>query len=157
MSEKDKFSDIHDPKLGLRLSNKAKDSGAHYVDLHVGTKLREKRREKGISQDELAKAVDLTFQQVQKYEKGLNRISCSKLHDFAKYLKTDIRYFFQGLDEVFYPFVEGCTTYSFGEGNFSNVDSNTEIAELVKAFQMIKDPKIRHSIINLTISISYQS
>ena len=155
MSGKDKVSDIHDPNLGLRLSNKAKDSGAHYVDLHVGVKLREKRREKGISQDELAKAVDLTFQQVQKYEKGLNRISCSKLHDFAKYLKTDIRYFFQGLDEVFYPFVEEYDTYSFGESDFYNVDSSVEVAELVKAFQMLKDPKIRRNIINLVISIGY--
>lgn len=61
-------------------------------------RLRKKRQDLGVSQETLANVVDLTFQQIQKYEKGLNRISCSKLHDFAKFLKTDIKYF-SGLEE----------------------------------------------------------
>ena len=58
----------------------------HHVDLHVGKKLKQKRLERGISQDDLAGSVNLTFQQVQKYEKGVNRVSASKLYDFAKFL-----------------------------------------------------------------------
>ena len=58
----------------------------HHVDLHVGKKLKQKRLERGISQDDLAGSVNLTFQQVQKYEKGVNRVSASRLYDFAKFL-----------------------------------------------------------------------
>ncbi|MDJ1407401.1 MAG: helix-turn-helix transcriptional regulator [Candidatus Midichloria sp.] len=160
MSEKEKDSGARfiDLNVESKLRDKKieKDTGAHYVDLHVGAKLREKRRENGVSQDELAKAVGLTFQQVQKYEKGLNRISCSKLHDFAKYLKTDIRYFFQGLDDVFHPFAEN-TSYSLGEVDFdfNKEDINAEIVELVKAFKSIKDPKVRYNILNLVKSLAW--
>ena len=67
------------------------------VDLHVGMRIRLRRKAMGLSQDRLAEALGLTFQQVQKYERGLNRVSASKLYDIARTLRAAIPYFFEGL------------------------------------------------------------
>ncbi len=74
----------------------------HSVDVHVGAKVRIRRRFLGLSQTELATAVGVTFQQVQKYERGLNRISASKLYEIAHVLKAPLPYFFEGhgADEI---------------------------------------------------------
>ena len=71
--------------------------GPHPVDRHVGRRVAEKRISLGYNQSELGKALGLTFQQVQKYEKGSNRVSASKLWAIANFLKVDIAYFFDGL------------------------------------------------------------
>lgn len=75
------------------------DHGPHPVDRHVGRRVVEKRMALGHTQTDLARALGLTFQQVQKYEKGANRISASKLWDIATFFKTDIGYFFVGLPD----------------------------------------------------------
>ena len=67
------------------------------VDSHVGLRLRERRVALDMSQTALAERVGVTFQQVQKYEKGANRISASKLWDIARFFRVDIGYFFEGL------------------------------------------------------------
>lgn len=77
-----------------------RDSGAegpHIVDRHVGRRVCEKRIALGFNQTELGRALGVTFQQVQKYEKGANRISASKLWDIARFFRVDIGYFFEGL------------------------------------------------------------
>ncbi|OGN43870.1 MAG: transcriptional regulator [Caulobacterales bacterium RIFCSPHIGHO2_01_FULL_70_19] len=74
------------------------NEGPHPVDRHVGRRVWEKRLELGYNQSDLARALGLTFQQIQKYEKGVNRISSSKLWDIARFFQVDIGYFFQGLD-----------------------------------------------------------
>ena len=73
------------------------DKSPHYVDQHVGRQIRELRRRLHVSQEKLAETLGLTFQQVQKYEKGANRVSASKLFEVAKALNVDIGYFFSGL------------------------------------------------------------
>lgn len=73
------------------------------VDLHVGLRLRARRRELGISQDTLAAALGLTFQQVQKYERGTNRVSASKLYAIALTLRVPVSYFFNGLPDYMSP------------------------------------------------------
>ena len=73
--------------------------GPHPVDLHVGRRVCELRMQRGFNQSELGRALGLTFQQVQKYEKGSNRISSSKLWDIARFLTVDIAYFFEGLGD----------------------------------------------------------
>lgn len=70
---------------------------AHPVDVHVGRQINERRRHLGYNQSDLARALGLTFQQIQKYESGTNRISASKLWDTARFLRVDIAFFFQGL------------------------------------------------------------
>jgi transcriptional regulator with XRE-family HTH domain len=67
------------------------------VDLHVGARIRLRRRMQGVSQEKLADALGLTFQQVQKYERGANRVSASKLYEIAAALRAPVSYFFDGL------------------------------------------------------------
>jgi len=67
----------------------------HPVDRHVGRRVAALRLQRGFSQSDLARAIGLTFQQVQKYEKGTNRISASKLWDISRFLAVDIRHFFE--------------------------------------------------------------
>ena len=69
------------------------------VDLHVGARIRMRRKIIGISQEKLAEELGLTFQQVQKYERGANRVSASKLYEIARALLTPVAYFFEGLSD----------------------------------------------------------
>lgn len=69
------------------------------VDSHVGQQLRKLRHLRGMSQSDLAQAAGITFQQVQKYENGTNRVSASRLHLFARILKVLVSAFFEGIDE----------------------------------------------------------
>jgi len=67
------------------------------VDRHVGTRLREKRHELGMTQETLGNALGVTFQQVQKYERGTNRVSAGRLFSLANLLDVEVSYFFEGL------------------------------------------------------------
>ena len=80
-----------------RMVRGAAEDGPHPVDRHVGRRVCEKRIALGYNQSDLGRALGLTFQQIQKYEKGANRISASKLWDIARFFKVDISYFFEGL------------------------------------------------------------
>lgn len=73
------------------------DEQPHPVDRHVGRRVQEKRLDLGLTQTALAKAVGVSFQQVQKYEKGSNRVSASKLFEIAEFMKVEIAFFFEGL------------------------------------------------------------
>jgi transcriptional regulator with XRE-family HTH domain len=75
------------------------DRSPNPVDVHVGDRIRRRRRALGISQDKLAESLGLTFQQVQKYERGANRVSASKLYQIARALQASIPYFFDGLPD----------------------------------------------------------
>ena len=75
----------------------APDKAPHRVDQHVGRQIRELRRRLHVSQEKLAETLGLTFQQVQKYEKGANRVSASKLYEVAATLGVEIGYFYRGL------------------------------------------------------------
>jgi transcriptional regulator with XRE-family HTH domain len=79
-------------------SNKA-PKGKHPVDLHVGKRLRHRRWMIGMTQQQLAGAVGIKFQQIQKYESGANRVSASRLWDLAQALSVPVSFFFEGLDE----------------------------------------------------------
>ena len=79
------------------------EDGPHPVDRHVGRRVCEKRIALGYNQTELGRALGLTFQQIQKYEKGSNRISSSKLWEIANFFKVDIAYFFDGLRNALQP------------------------------------------------------
>lgn len=67
------------------------------IDTHVGARIRIRRRDLGVSQSALAEALGLTFQQVQKYERGANRVSASKLYEIAAVLRAPVAWFFEGL------------------------------------------------------------
>lgn len=73
---------------------------SHPVDIHVGKKLKELRVLRGKTQTDIAKGLNISFQQIQKYELGRNRISASKLYEIANILNVAPAYFFEGLDQV---------------------------------------------------------
>jgi transcriptional regulator with XRE-family HTH domain len=126
----------------------------HPVDLHVGKKLKQKRLELGISQDDLAGSVNLTFQQVQKYEKGINRVSSSKLYDFAKFLNIDISYFFDGLDDYQMSNQEQAYASDKVSNTFESNIKSKEIESLVQAFKSISNIETRKSVISLIKTLS---
>jgi transcriptional regulator with XRE-family HTH domain len=70
----------------------------HPVDLHVGMRLRLRRREMKVTQTDLAEHLGISFQQVQKYERGMNRLSASRLYEIAGILRVSVEYFFEGLE-----------------------------------------------------------
>ena len=71
----------------------------HPVDVHVGKRVRHRRWMVGMTQQQLGEAVGIKFQQIQKYETGMNRVSASRLWDIAKALDVDVRFFFEGIEE----------------------------------------------------------
>ena len=75
------------------------DGAPNPIDIHVGLRLRLRRQVMNLTQEQLAKLLGLTFQQVQKYEKGLNRISASRLWDIAQVLQTSTDFFFEDMSE----------------------------------------------------------
>ncbi|MDI7776600.1 helix-turn-helix transcriptional regulator [Asticcacaulis sp. EMRT-3] len=121
------------------------------VDLHVGGRVRMRRKFLGLSQDGLANAIELTFQQVQKYERGFNRISSSKLYEISQTLKVPVAYFFDGYDdnESVEAFSES-ETEQFVHGFLVT----TEGIELAEAFPRIKAAKLRRKILDLVRTLA---
>ena len=121
------------------------NSAPHPTDIHVGKRLRIQRILLGLSQDKLAKAVGLTFQQVQKYERGINRVSASRLYEFSKVLGVPVSYFFEGAEEV--EQLEGLAEDSL---DFIAADGeNREILDLVRVYKSIQNPVIRRQVLTL--------
>jgi transcriptional regulator with XRE-family HTH domain len=122
------------------------DTGPNPIDLHVGARVRVRRRFMQLSQSQLAEAIELTFQQVQKYERGSNRISASKLFEIAKTLKVPISYFFEGYDGG--ERVDGFSK-SASEQFVHGFLMTTEGIELAEAFPRIKNSPSRRRILEL--------
>ena len=123
------------------------------IDRHVGSRVRMRRVLLGMSQTKLGDALGLTFQQVQKYEKGVNRIGASRLQDMSKILDVAPAYFFDGAATL----NEGPAA-GFAEESSSTyvVDflSTAEGLHLNKAFARIADPKVRRRIVELVTTLA---
>ena len=124
------------------------------IDLHVGGRVRMRRKFLGLSQEGLADHLDLTFQQVQKYERGSNRISASKLYETSKALKVPVAYFFEGYGED--DGTEGFSE-SASEQFVHDFLMTTEGIELAEAFPRIKAARVRRKILELVRSLSEDS
>ena len=126
------------------------------IEQHIGPKLREKRLELGLSQEELGKAVDITFQQIQKYEKSTNRISASTLYKLAQHLKVKINYFFDGIEGQEYNFDNEKKLLSLAdiEEKYEGTSIAYEIEELLNAYTSVKDPTTRKSILTIVQTLS---
>lgn len=127
------------------------DRGPNPVDLHVGARVRMRRKFLGMSQEGLAETIDLTFQQVQKYERGSNRISASKLYEISRALKAPVAYFFEGYGAT--EAVEGFSE-SESEQFVHGFLMTTEGIELAEAFPRIKNPKWRRRILELVRALA---
>lgn len=123
------------------------------IDKEIGSRVRMRRVSIGMSQEKLGDMLGLTFQQVQKYEKGTNRISVSRLVDIAKILGVDIHFFFNGIKSVTH-------ANGFAEEEappyISDVMSTPEGLQLIRTFTGIKSPKVRKSIVQLVSSLAAQ-
>ncbi len=129
------------------------------IDQHIGPRLKIKRLEKGLSQEELGKAANITFQQIQKYEKSANRISASTLYTLAKYLDVKIGYFFEGIDgNLEYNFDSDSNKFSLAdiEQKYEGSTILQEIEQLIKAYTSVRNSDTRKNILNLVESISKQ-
>lgn len=123
----------------------------HPVDVHVGKRLRARRTILGMSQEEIGDAVGVTFQQIQKYEKGLNRIGSSRLYEFACILGSSVSYFFDDFEgeKKSYPSLsEDDQPFEYEKLN------NKEVLALVRAYFAIPDPKVRKKVLSLIKSLS---
>lgn len=123
---------------------------ADSIDKLVSKRLKMRRMMLGLSQNDLGKAVDVSIQQVQKYEKATNRISSGKLFAFAKFLKVPINYFYDKVDNTNglpnSVFAEEASVY---EASTQDYTSEKEVLTLVKAFTDIKSPQSRKKVIEL--------
>ena len=107
----------------------------HPVDVHVGKRIRQRRWMNGTTQQQLAEAVGIKFQQIQKYETGMNRVSASRLWDIANVLTVPVSFFFEGLEEA------AVTT---GQGNVpGDVLTDKEALELLRSYYAIPENQRR--------------
>lgn len=124
------------------------------VDIHVGARIRLRRNMIGLSQEKLGDSLGITFQQIQKYEKGMNRVGASRLQAIANILNVPVTFFFDdmpgqsgkggGFDE------ENETTYVVGFLNSS------EGIQLARAFAKISDAKIRRKVLDLVRTLGHE-
>lgn len=127
----------------------------HPIDIHVGSRVRLRRMMQGISQDKLGEELGLTFQQVQKYEKGVNRIGASRLYEISKILSVPVQFFYDDYGdgpETLIGFAE--TQRNLGapseeRADFLAVLSTPEGMQLCRAFSKIKDYQVRRRILDL--------
>lgn len=118
------------------------------IDLYVGERIRIRRKLLGLSQEALANSLGLTFQQVQKYERGTNRISASKLYQTARTLQAPISYFFEGVDEEIH--AEG----SDGEASVHSFLATGEGIELAASFPRIESVRHRRRVLDLVKTLA---
>ncbi len=129
----------------------------HEVDLHVGSRIRLRRRILGISQTKLGDALGLTFQQIQKYENGSNRVSASRLFEISQILSVEPAFFFLGLpthgpgsedpDQVTDPDEQGITQSD------PEIYRSGETLAFVRAYYLIRDKLVRARVFNLVKSL----
>ena len=113
------------------------------IDRVVGQRVRWRRRELKLTQERLGELLNLTFQQVQKYEKGVNRVSAGRLFEIASVLGVPITYFYEGAEG----FVEHENAQAAEDGKAHAPVMNSETLELIAAFQKIEDNSLRKSLL----------
>jgi len=119
------------------------------VDIHVGARVRMRRRFLGLNQTALAEALGLTFQQVQKYERGANRVSASKLYDIARALHVSVSFFFEGLPDQSLsdePDLTGQALHAFL--------TTPEGLELAEVFPRIHDARMRRQLLEFARAVT---
>ena len=147
-------------KINTKTTQKRTRGTPSDIDIHVGKRLKIRRNLMGLSQDELAKEIGITFQQIQKYEHGTNRISAGKLFEFAKALNVHINFFFEGLPNAYdsNPFVVSDNEQEgfLGDNNNSPTNDwleNKETIELVRCYYAIEDEKVRTRLLQFIKSV----
>lgn len=130
-----------------------KKGRANLIDEHVGQRLRQRRTIAGISQEKLADMVGVTFQQIQKYENGANRISASRLFQFSTLLEVPVDFFFDDSAKLSVVGLSDTKQEGF-DGPQGDVMQEKETLELVRVYYSIKNPKVRKDFLKLLKSMA---
>jgi transcriptional regulator with XRE-family HTH domain len=131
------------------------------IDIHVGRRLRLRRTLLGMSQERLAHLLGLTFQQIQKYERGVNRIGSSRLYELGQILHVPVSFFFDAMPEsdgraqdLLAPgLAEEAATFTFDDDRSLALDKR-ETLELVRAYNRIPDPAVRKRLFELAKALA---
>ena len=141
---------------GKRRGGRPKIDTPDPVDVHVGSRLRLRRTLLGVSQEKLGNAVGLTFQQIQKYERGANRIGASRLFDMAHALDVPVAFFFEEMEvqpaSVRYQPISGDEPSA--EPHESDAIAKRETLELVRAYYRIPDAHLRRRLFDLAKALA---
>lgn len=123
------------------------------IDIHVGSRVRLRRNLMGLSQQKLGEAVGLTFQQIQKYEKGTNRIGSSRLFQFSQVLDVPVSFFFDDIPTELMQDAGGVSDN--GQEGYQSEDhlARRETLELVRAYYRIGDDKVRKRIFEMVKAV----
>lgn len=136
-----------------RRPGRRRSDGPNPIDVHVGSRVRLRRNMLGLSQEKLGEAIGLTFQQVQKYERGANRIGASRLLELSRILDVPVSFFYDDQDPVRAPAVTG-----FGETEQAGYDTDLlhrrDTIELVDAYYQIDDPAVRRRLYDLAKALA---
>jgi transcriptional regulator with XRE-family HTH domain len=137
----------------LMIENKKKPNP---IDIHVGSRIRLRRTMLGMSQEKLGESLGITFQQIQKYEKGTNRVGASRLQNISNILTVPVSFFFEDA-----PGENSSNSTGMAEASSSNyvVDflSSSEGLQLNRAFVKIADPKVRRKIVDLVKALGAEA
>ena len=131
----------------------------HPIDIYVGNRVRQRRSLLGMSQTTVATAVGLTFQQIQKYERGLNRVSASRLYEFAAVLDVPVTYFFEELPDNAAP--ASARKRRLGADREIHPDtellSQRETLKLVRSYYMVQPRSLRTKILETIRGVASES
>lgn len=130
-----------------------KKGKANSVDEYVGTQLRQRRSLLGLSQERLAEQVGITFQQIQKYENGANRVSASRLYEFSKVLDIPVTFFFENYETGSIMLGLADNDQAAFEGQ-DDVLKRKETLELIRVYYSIDNPKLRKDLFKLVKSMA---
>jgi transcriptional regulator with XRE-family HTH domain len=136
-----------------RLSRQRSDK-PNPIDVQVGSRVRLRRNMLGLSQEKLGMAIGLTFQQVQKYERGANRIGASRLHELSRVLDVPVSFFFDDVDPVRAPAIPGGFAEPPAEAFDSDPLRRRETVELVDAYYAVEDPTVRRRLLDLARALA---
>lgn len=129
------------------------------IDMHVGKRIRLRRTLLGMSQEQLGSELDITFQQVQKYERGANRVSASRLWDISQIIDSPINYFFDDMSENTMRssprrVSRGADDVDLSDEQTKDPMARRETLELVRTYYSIKTPLVRKRVSDMVKSIA---
>src|SRR5215813_6039723 len=128
---------------------------ANAIDLHVGKRLRRRRRLLGLTQQQLAESIGIRFQQIQKYECGANRVTASRLYELAVALNVPVNYFFEGLQQSMSPTTPGAPAND-RDIIAADVLSQKETLELIRAYYKLGE-RPRRRLLDLAKALQDES
>lgn len=129
----------------------------HPIDVHVGKRLRLRRSIMGMSQDTIGKAIGVSFQQIQKYERGINRMGSSRLYEFSKLLEVPISYFFEEFDDPSSNAQPGMAESTPPTFEYEEQLSSRETMEMMRHYYNIPSKEVRKRIFELIKAVATQS